>query len=95
MVTGSQSALDRLFKVFAHDDPTDELGSAWGVKEHPRMLLATTDLDATDTARGHLGRAVAAADVDECWKLWNTINAWRDETETFIETRSPTHVPRP
>jgi len=83
----SPAALDRLFKVFAHDDPTDELGAAWGVKERLRMLLATTDLDAADTARGMLGITVVSADMDECWKLWNTINAWWDEIETFIETR--------
>jgi transposase len=80
-------ALDRLFKVFAHDDPTGELGAAWGVKERLRQLLATTDLDAADTARGLLGVAVLAADTEETWKLWNTINAWWDEIETFIETR--------
>lgn len=83
----SEQALTRLFGVFAHDDPTDELGAAWGVKEHLRMLLATTDLDAADTARGLLGVAVVAADMDETWKLWNTINAWWVEIETFIETR--------
>jgi transposase len=83
----SERALDRLFKVFAHDDPTGELGAAWGVKERLRQLLATTDLAAADTARGLLGVAVVAADTDECWKLWNTINAWWEEIETFIETR--------
>jgi transposase len=83
----SPAALDRLFAVFAHDDPTGELGAAWGVKERLRQLLATTDLDAADTARGLLGVAVLAADTEECWKLWNTINAWWDEIETFIETR--------
>lgn len=83
----STAALDRLFTVFLHDDPTDELGAAWGVKERLRMLLATTDLEAADTARGLLGIAVVAADMPECWKLWNTINAWWDEIETFIQTR--------
>jgi transposase len=83
----SQRALNRLFGVFAHDDPTDELGAAWGVKEHLRMLLATTDLDRADTARGLLGVAVVAANMDETWKLSNTINAWWPEIETFIETR--------
>jgi len=67
----SERALNRLFGVFDRDDPTDELGAAWGVKEHLRMLLATTDLAAADTARGHLGVAVVAADMPETWKLWN------------------------
>lgn len=83
----SPAAMDRLFKVFHHDDPTGELGAAWSVKERLRMLLATTDLVAADTARGMLGIAVVAANTEECWKLWNTINAWWEEIETFIETR--------
>lgn len=83
----SERALHRLNQVFHHDDPTDELGAAWGVKERLRMLLATTDLDAADHARGLLGVTVLAADMEESWKLWNTINAWWDEIETFIETR--------
>lgn len=83
----SPAALDRLFRVFATDDPTGELGAAWGVKERLRALLATTDLAGADNARGLLGVAVVAADTEECWKLWNTINAWWDEIETFIETR--------
>jgi hypothetical protein len=51
------------------------------------MLLACTDLDAADTARGQLGITVLAADMPETWRLWETINDWWDEIETFIETR--------
>jgi len=83
----SDRAWKRLEKVFAADDLTCELGAAWGVKERLRLLLACRDLDAADTARGLLGITVVAADMDECWKLWHTINAWWDEIETFIETR--------
>jgi hypothetical protein len=42
----------RLDRVFAHDDPTGEIGVAGGVKERVRILLACTDLDAADTACG-------------------------------------------
>lgn len=77
----------RLERVFAADDPTSELGAAWGVKERLRLLLATTDLAAANTALGLLGIAVLAADMPETWKLWHTINAWWPEIETFIETR--------
>ena len=28
-----------------------------------------------------------AADLPEAWRLWETINDWWDEIETFIETR--------
>lgn len=83
----SERALRRLDQVFAQDDPTSEIGAAWGVKERLRMLLATTDLDAADTARGLLGCAVLGANMPETWRLWNTINAWWPEIETFIETR--------
>jgi len=85
--TLSPRAWDRLDRVFAHDDPTGELGAAWGVKERLRMLLACTDTDAADTARGLLGIAVLAADMDETWRLWHTVNAWWEEIETFIQTR--------
>lgn len=85
--TLSPRAWDRLDRVFTHEDPTGELGAAWGVKERLRLLLACTDLDAADTARGLLGVAVVAADMPEAWKLWATINDWWDEVETFIETR--------
>ncbi|WP_405098252.1 transposase [Micromonospora sp. NBC_01412] len=61
--------------------------AAWGVKGCVRMLLACTDLDAADTARGQLGITVLAADMPETWRLWETINDWWDEIETFIETR--------
>jgi transposase len=83
----SERAVHRLDHVFAHDDPTGEIGAAWGVKERVRMLLACTDLDAADTARGQLGITVLAADMPETWRLWETINDWWDEIETFIETR--------
>jgi hypothetical protein len=51
------------------------------------MLLACTDLDTADTARGLLGITVVAADLPEVRRLWETINDWWDEIETFIETR--------
>jgi hypothetical protein len=83
----SERAVRRLDRVFAHGDPTGEIGAAWGVKERLRMLLACTDLDTADTARGLLGSTVVAADLPEARQLWQTISDWRDEIETFIETR--------
>lgn len=85
--TLTPGAWDRLDRVFTHDDPTGELGAAWGVKERLRMLLACTDLQAADTARGLLGIAVVGADMPETWKLWTTINDWWDEIEVFIVSR--------
>ena len=83
----SPRALARLDDVLTHDDPTGQIGAAWGVKERLRLLLACTDLDAADTARGLLGIAVLAADMPETWRLWHTVNAWSDELETFLLTR--------
>ena len=82
----SLRALRRLQDVFDRDDPTDEISAAWAVKEHTRMLLACNDIESATTARGQLGIAVLAADMPETWTLWNTINAWWDEIETFITT---------
>lgn len=83
----SVRAQHRLEHVLRVDDPTDEIGAAWAVKERLRLLLACTDLDAADHARGMLGLAVLGADMDETWRLWETVNAWWDEIETFIVTR--------
>ena len=66
----SERAVHRLDRVFAHDEATGEIGAAWGVKERVRMLLASTDLDAADTARGQLGITLLAADMTETWRLW-------------------------
>lgn len=56
----------RLEQVFAVDDPTGQLESAWAVKEHLRMLLATTSLDgaadAMQTLRARRGRGRDARD---------------------------------
>jgi hypothetical protein len=59
---------------------------AW-VKERLRMLLACTDLDTADTARGLLGITVVTADLPGARRLRETINDWWDEIETFIEAR--------
>ena len=82
----SERALRRLDQVLLHDDPTGEIGAAWGVKERLRQLLACRDLDAADHARGLLGIAVLAADMDETWRLWETV--WWEEIETFIDTQT-------
>ncbi|MDP9444199.1 MAG: transposase [Actinomycetota bacterium] len=83
----SDRALQRLDHVLLHDDPTGEIGTAWGVKERIRMLLACRDLAAADHARGLLGIAVLGTDMPETWRLWDTVNAWWDEIETLITTR--------
>jgi len=77
----------RLEEVFATDDPTGELGAAWGVKEGLRLLLATTTLQAARDARTRLEDWVEAADTDETRRLWNTLNVWWAAIEVFITSR--------
>jgi transposase len=83
----SRRAQHRLERVLRVDDPTGEIGAAWGVKERLRMLLACTDLESAHEARMQLGLAVLGADMPETTRLWDTINAWWQEIETFIDTR--------
>jgi hypothetical protein len=57
--------LARLKRVFAHDDPTNEIGAAWGCKELLRQLLTARD---RHTAAHRLSRfydACATADMAE------------------------------
>src|SRR5512135_1893383 len=83
-VTGS---LGRLAAVFTGDDPTGEIGAAWGVKERLRMLLAATDRH-TIAARLHrFHETVLAADLPEAQKLAETVDAWWPEILDFLETR--------
>ena len=77
----------RLEQVFATDDPTGELGAAWGVKEGLRLLLHTTTIKAAREARGRLEDWVRAADTDETRRLWNTLNVWWSAIEVFITSR--------
>jgi transposase len=79
--------LARLKKVLATDDPTDEIGAAWGVKELLRQLLAAPT---PHDARHRLHRfyeAVLAADMPETTRLAETIDQWWPEIEAFLRLR--------
>jgi len=76
----------RLRAVFAADDPTDELGAAWGVKEHLRMLLRSGSLAELHDAKMRLGLAVIAADMPETSRLFDTISTWWDAIEVLTIT---------
>jgi transposase len=77
----------RLTEVLADDDPTREIGAAWGVKEQLRRLLATTTLAEARAARRDFDKYVAWAAEPETTRLKKTIDAWWPEIETFILTR--------
>jgi len=83
-------ALARLKTVFATDDPTHEIGAAWGVKELLRQLLQAhgpTRYSRHETSH-RLGRfleACVAADMPETTRLASTIERWWPEIEGFLQ----------
>jgi transposase len=85
--TLSPRAKARLDAVFDSDDPTDELSAAWGVKEQLRRLLNVATVEQARTEKMILGCYVMAADMEETWRLWATIQAWSPAIEVLIEHR--------
>ena len=84
--TLSPRALARLKAALRADDPTDEIGAAWGVKEQLRRLLASTTLAEVAEQKMLLGLYVLAADMPESNRLWATVDAWWDAIEVLIVT---------
>ena len=84
--TLSPRALARLQATLRADDPTDEIGAAWGVKEQLRRLLASGSLAEAAEQKMRLGAFVLAADMPETDRLWATIDAWWDAIEVLIVT---------
>ena len=76
----------KLIHVLAVDDPSNEIGAAWGIKEQLRLLLRTTTVADARAARTVLAEYVTAADMPETTKLLRTIDRWRDPIEVFITT---------
>jgi len=85
--TLSPRAKARLEAVFATDDPTDELSAAWGIKEQLRRLLTVDTVEQARTEKMILGCYVLAADIEETWRLWATIEAWWPAIEVLIAHR--------
>jgi transposase len=84
--TLSPRALARLEATLRADDPTDEIGAAWGVKEQLRRLLTSGSLTEAAEQRLRLGAFVLAADMPEADRLWATITARWDAVEVLIVT---------
>src|SRR5665811_1883039 len=76
----------RLVKTLRQDDPTQEIGADWGIKEQLRTLLACGSLADAREEKMRLGYYVMVADMAETWRLWETINAWWTEIEVFLIT---------
>lgn len=84
--TLSERVWARLVKPFRTDDPTDELGATWGIKEQLRRQLQTsTPVDAHE-AKMLLGHYVMVADTPETDRLWQTVITWWSEIEVLVVT---------
>ena len=79
-------ALARLQAMLDADDPTNEIGAAWAVKEHLRHLVASPDLAALVDSRHALEEAVSAAAMPETDRLLRTITAWWPAIEVLVVT---------
>lgn len=84
--TIGERAWARLERVFAADDPTGQLEWAWAVKEHLRMLLATTSLNAAAEAMQTLRAVAAVAAMPETDRLVATLEAWWPAIEVLVVT---------
>jgi len=84
--TLSPAALTRLKATLRADDPTDEIGAAWGIKEQLRRLLASGSLAEAEEQKMRLGAFVLAADMPESNRLWNTITEWWPAIEVLLVT---------
>lgn len=84
--TLSPRAWTRLELVFTTDDPTGQLEWAWAVKEHVRMLLKTTTLNAAADAMQALRAVAAVAAMPETDRLVATLESWWPAIEVLIVT---------
>jgi transposase len=84
--TLSPAALARLRATLRTDDPTDEIGAAWGIKEQLRRLLDSGSLAEAAEQKMLLGAYVLAADMPETDRLWATIDTWWDAIEVLLVT---------
>jgi transposase len=72
----SRRQLDRLTLVLDGDDPTGEIGAAWGCKELLRQLLAERDAVGIRRALWRFYGACADANMVETTRLASTIETW-------------------
>ena len=73
----SARQLDRLQAMLAEDDPTNEIGAAWGCKERLRMLLASpADPWVLRERLWAFYRDCAAAGMPETTRLATTVETW-------------------
>ncbi len=83
----SPPARRRLASVLHRDDPTNEIGAAWGIKELLRQLLAAADRSTISARLHRFHEAVLRADLPEATRLAQTVDAWWPEILGFLQTR--------
>lgn len=86
----SDRARNRLEVVFAVDDPTGRLETAWRVKEALRALLGAESIAEVDAAKATLKELVDRAGQPETARLFRTVCRWWDEIEVLIVTGATT-----
>ena len=83
----SRAGLARLRRVFATDDPTDEIGAAWGVKELLRRLFAAPTSHDARRRLHEFYEAVLIADMPETTRLAETVATWWPAIEAYLRLR--------
>lgn len=83
----SRRGLARLTHVLAVDDPSNEIGAAWGIKELLRRLLAAPTAHDARHRLFRLYDAVLAADMPETTRLAETIQTWWPAILAFLQLR--------
>jgi transposase len=88
--TLSPRGLDRLVEVLERDDPSDQIGAAWGIKELLRQLLmgngpTRCSRHLTAHRRTRFLTACADAEMPEATRLAQTVERWWPEIEGFLE----------
>jgi len=86
--TLSERGRVKLDHVLGTDDPTEEIGAAWGIKEALRLTLMSPNVAIARQRKTELfDRYVAGAQMPEATRLKKTIDDWWPEIETFVATR--------
>lgn len=86
----SDRARNHLDTVFAVDDPTGRLETAWRIKEALRTLLGAGSLAEADAAKATLKELIDRAGQPETTRLFRTVCRWWDEIEVLIVTGATT-----
>ena len=80
----STRQLDRLTRVLAADDPTNEIGAAWGCKERLRQVFAAHEPHVIRHRLWKFYDACARAAMPETTRLAETIQTWWPHILVFL-----------